>query len=226
MTCRSSDVTSCSVSPSERASIAYRPPTRRGNNAMPLLLTASPRSGTKEKRRKSSVRSISGAYLPSGIGGVGGKVGDAAIILDEADEPRILNAVALLLRDREDDAFAQFGGGREGDIIGIRPAGAAVLRRGVVAKAAGGSRRIARAPATTPGAEADRADVTLAGGAQAHHEAQLIRREPFWSGCGVIDGLNSAVDWKLYSLLKKAPISSRRASTASSSRPSRSRICA
>ena len=47
------------VSLSARPSIAYRPPMRRGNSAMPLPTPAGPRIGSRAKDRKSPVRNSS-----------------------------------------------------------------------------------------------------------------------------------------------------------------------
>ena len=51
-------------------------------------------------------------------------------------------------------------------------------------------------------AKLDRREVALAGGAQAHDEAQGAGRDIFLDGCGTIEGLNSAADCRLYSLMK------------------------
>ena len=43
--------------------------------------------------------------VASVVSGVGGVIHDRSIVVDEADEAGVLDAVALIGRDRKDDAF-------------------------------------------------------------------------------------------------------------------------
>jgi hypothetical protein len=58
------------------------------------------------------------------------------------------------------------------------------------------------------GAERDGGDVSLARGTQTHDETQArLSTAPVWSGCGTMDGLNSAADSGEYSWVKYEPMS-------------------
>ena len=90
------------------------------------------------------------------IGRVGGVVGDAAVVLDEAHEADVLDPVALPQRDREDHPLGERRRGRERRVDGIVRPGDAPSTTGMVACRAGGSRRtspvrVRRSPTgTTP----------------------------------------------------------------------------
>ena len=140
------------VSPSERHSARWRPPTVRGNSAMPLLRAAGPRIGVTSKRRRSSLlEHPRPAIVPAVVGGVGGAVRRLAVVAGEADEPGVLHAVALRRRwpaTAPAGAAGTSAGNVDGVAGGVR---AAQLLQGVLRGGPGEQvgREAGRAPART-----------------------------------------------------------------------------
>lgn len=89
--------------------------------------------------------------VSSQIGRIDCVIDRRSIIVNEADEAGVFDAIGFVRRHRKDDAFAQSEFIRETQLV-VRVRPAVRMNR--------------------PGAEFDRRNVTLAGGAQAYDEAQ------------------------------------------------------
>ena len=63
---------------------------------MPLFLAPRPVSWVLVNVRKSVVARSCDADVGAVVGGIGGVVGGGAVVVDEADEPGVLHAVALV----------------------------------------------------------------------------------------------------------------------------------
>ena len=99
----------------ERA--ANRPPIRRGKRARPLLAAAAPTIGEEAKCTKSLRFQQLLADVGAVVGRVGGEVGRAAIVVDEAHEPGVLHALGFGAHRRHEDLLTQWCAVLESDAV-------------------------------------------------------------------------------------------------------------
>ena len=112
---------------------AKRPRMRRGNSARPLLAAARPTIGVEVNDRKSVVSQKLLADVGSAVGRVGRIERDRAVVVDEADEARVLHAGRLGAHRRPQHPF----GKRYvvGEFDGIGPLGDGPDQRNRLARA-------------------------------------------------------------------------------------------
>ena len=106
------------VSRSDRDNAANRPPIRRGNSAKPLLAAARPTMGLEVKDVKSVRLEELLADVGAAVGRVGGVVRDRAVVVDEADEARVLHAGRLGAHGRPQHPLGKRGVVVEFDGVG------------------------------------------------------------------------------------------------------------